>query len=208
MKINLFTAAALGAVTALSFAQAAGAQAAQPPVFGLTASAAGVCVVSSAALLGDSSVGTSIENRMKQLVSAVNAEVSTEQTAIETEKKSIEAAAKAATTPAQQGPLQTRAQALQTRFDNLQRKAQQRDAELRQTQAKAVGRVGDAARPLIRSVANSKNCGLVLDSNSVADANPAMDITSAVVQQLNSNLPSITFDREHLDTPAAAPQNR
>jgi len=205
MKSNFLSAVALGAAAALAFDQSASAQSAP---YGLSGQAAGICVVSSGGLLGGSSVGRAIEARMKQLLASVNSEVSAEQTAVENEKKAIEAAAKTATTAAQQQPLQTRAQALQTRYENLQRKAQLRDAELRQTQAKAIARVGDAARPLIRNVANGKGCGVVLDSNAVADANPAMDLTAAVVAQLNSSMPSITFERERLDTQAGAPQTR
>ena len=201
MKTQLISAAALSAVAALSLGSSANAQAS---AYGLTGNVSGVCVVSSGALLADSSVGKAIEARMKTLVAQAKAELQTEGTAIENEKKSIETAAKSATTPVAQQPLQQRAQVLQQRFDAFQNKSQQRDAELRQTSAKALSRVGDAARPLIRSVANSRNCGLVLDSNSVADANPAMDITAGVVTQLNSSLPTMTVERERLDAAAAA----
>ena len=205
MNMKLLGAAALGAAMTMTLAQSASAQTAP---FGLTGAAPGVCVVSSAGLLGDSAVGKSVSARMKQLIAAANAEVAAEQTAVETEKTAIEASAKAATTPAQRQAIQPKAEAWQGRLENLQRKVQLRDAELQQTQAEAVGRIGEAARPLIRTVANSKGCGLVLDSNSVADANPAMDITAAVVLQLNTSLPSITFERKHLDTQAGAPQTR
>jgi outer membrane protein len=204
MKTIQFAATALSAVAALSLASGAAAQTAAASPYGLTGSAANICVVSSGSLLGDSAVGRSIDARMKQLLASVQAELSTEQNALETENKSLEAASKAATTAAAKSALQTRAQTFQTRYENFQRKGQLREAELRQTQAKAVARVGDTARPLIRQVANTKGCGLVLDSNAVADANPSMDITRQVIQQLDAKMPSMTFDREHLDTQGAA----
>lgn len=199
MKIKIAATAALGAAVSLSFAASASAQASG----GLTANVPGVCIIGTEAMVGSSSVGKAIEARMKVLTAQVSAELQSESQSIQNEDKAISAAAKTATTAAQKAGLEQRFGALQQRVSAYQQKSQLRQAELRQTTNKALGRVGDAARPLIRSVGNAKNCGIVIEATGVADANPSMDITAAVVAQLNTSLPTITFERERITLPAA-----
>ena len=204
MKNILMGATVLGAASLLLVSSGS----AQTSDYGLTGNIPGMCVVSSGSLLEDSSVGKAIDARLKVLVGQVRAELQSEGTAIETERNAIETAAKSATTPAAQAPLQKRAQALQQRFDAYQQKTQLREAEMRQTSNKALAKVSEAARPLIRVVGNQKNCGVVLDNSAVADANPSMDITAAVVTQLNAKLPTMTFERERITPSATTPAAR
>jgi len=50
--------------------------------------------------------------------------------------------------------------------------------------------------PLVRAVFEERHCTVLLNGEAVMAANPAMDLTPAVVTRLNSTMSTITFDRE------------
>jgi outer membrane protein len=216
MKSSPFLTLGVGAVAALAFAAQADAQsakskaaAAKPAAAAapeatkltLTAPVPGVCVLSREGLVQGSTVGAYLNERMKQLGAVVQAEISTDQTNLQTDAKALDA---------QKATLQSdvyaqRAQGLQQRLAQLQQKAQQREREIQATEQKAVGRVLQAAGPLVAQTVVQRNCGILLDANAVLIANPTLDITPTVIQGLNGVLTQFPFDREHLDaqTPPA-----
>ncbi len=212
MKLSPLAAAIAAAVamgcTAQALAQSKpatppAAAPAPPPAAVITANLPGVCVLSREALVGGSTVGKYVQTRMGQLSSQVNAELTGEQTSLQNDAKSLEAQ-KATLQPAQ---YQQKGQALQQRADALQQKAQQRDRELQATEQKAISRVFQEATPLVADVVKQKSCAVVLDAQVVMAANPAMDVTPAVVTALNGKFTQFDFDREHLDG-QALPQQR
>lgn len=160
---------------------------------------AGVCIFSFDRAMGTSAAGKAASVRLQQLTAQVQAELTPEQTALQNDAKAFES--QRATLPADQ--LQSRGQALQQRAQAFEQKAQQRQQELRATGAKAQQRVGVEMEPLVRSVYQARSCSVLLNGEGVLGANPAMDLTAAVVTQLDAKLPTITFDREHLDQQAA-----
>ncbi|MCC7266491.1 MAG: OmpH family outer membrane protein [Caulobacteraceae bacterium] len=195
------TAALLVATQATSaFAQAAAAQPAAPQVTHGPATP-GVCILSVEGAIAQSTVGRNVDARMKQIVAAVQAELNAEQTTIQNEGKTLES--QRATLD--QNTLQTRANAWQTKVNNFQRKAAQRDREVQATQQKALSRIGTELDPVIRQVYQQRQCGMLLSRDALVIANPQMDITPAVVTALNAKIQNFTFDREHLDQPAATP---
>lgn len=203
MTFKPFVVAACAAAVTLSAAPVAFAQQAAPPVtHGPPIS--GVCIISVEAAIGGSTVGKYVNTRMQQIVAQVNAELNGEKTAIDTEARTLDS--QRATLD--QSTLEQRAAALQVRANALQRRAQQRDREVSATEQKAVGRVGQEMEPLIRQAYQAKGCSLLLQRNALVIANPAMDITPAVVTALNAKITQFAFDRERLDqaaTSAAAP---
>jgi outer membrane protein len=213
MKLSPFAVAGLGVVTALGCATVAMAQAkppvkaatpaaAAPPAPVITATVPGVCVLSREGIVGASTVGKYVQTRMGQLSNQVNAELGGEQTTLQNDAKALDA--KKASLGQQAAEQQ--ALALQQRYQALQQKAQQRDRELQATEQKAVARVLQDASPLVGDIVKQKQCGLLLDANSVLAGNPTMDITPSVVQALNVKTTQFDFEREHLD--AAAPAAR
>ena len=72
--------------------------------------------------------------------------------------------------------------------------------QLDATRNKALTQIGQRLGPIVQSVYQSRNCSILLGDGVLA-SNPAMDITSAVVQQLNAQLPTLSFD---LSPPQAA----
>jgi Skp family chaperone for outer membrane proteins len=162
----------------------------------------GVCIVSIENAIGGSTVGKYVDSRIQQIVAQVNAELNGEKTAIDNDAKALDA--RRATLD--QNSLEQQAAALQVRANALQRKAQLRDREVQATEQKAVSRIGQEMEPLIRQVYQQRTCSLLLQRTAVVIANPAMDITPAVVTALNGKITQFTFDRERLDQQTGAPQ--
>ncbi len=177
----------------------AAAPAPPPPPLQLGAGIPGVCVFSEEAAVSRSSAGDTINKRMQQLGAQVQAELGPEQTSLDADIKAFKALP--------QDQQQAQGPALQQRVQDFEGKRALRQRELETTLRKAIGRVDGELEPIIRVVVASRSCGLLLKAdNAIYAANPTMDITSAVIEKLNTKLPSVTFDREHLDAQAAAAQ--
>jgi outer membrane protein len=152
----------------------------------------GVCVFSNEGALGLSSVGKAAATRLQQLRAQASAELSGEQASLQEDIKAFQAKRASLTQDqiqAQGAPLEERAQA-------LNQKATQRQHELEYTAQHARARVEQAMEPLVRAVFEERHCSLLLSGDAVMAANPAMDITRAVVTRLDATMSTITFDRE------------
>ncbi len=191
-----------------AFAQAPAAAVAPQATHG--APVPGVCVFSGDAVIGTSSVGKFVIQRLQQLAQQANAEVQAEQTALNTEANALNG--QRATLD--QGALEGRAATLQVRANALERKAQQRQAEMQRTQEKAFGRLNEEISPMVRQAYQAKGCSMSINREALTLnlANPAMDITLQVITALNAKITQFAFDRERLDpsaagtAPAAAPR--
>ena len=155
---------------------------------------AGICIYSDDRAIGTSTVGKAAAARMQQLRAQVAAELQAEQTSIQTDASGLQA--KKATLTADQFAQQ--AQPIQQRGAALEAKAGQRQRELEATGADAVQQIHLKINDILRTVYQSRGCSLLLNGESVVTGNPAMDVTEAVVAQLNTVMPSITFDRKTL----------
>jgi Skp family chaperone for outer membrane proteins len=231
MTAKKFATAAIGAAVALLIADAASAQAAPPkpaakpaattgaavppltaappamtgPKIAFGPALPGVCILDQQRAIVLSMVGKSVGTRLQALITAVQSELKTEQTAIEAEDKAITAA------EAQPGAdalaLQQRREILQARFNAYQRKGQVRDRELQATQQKAKGRIENEMGPVIATVYQQRGCSVILATEALIVGNPAMDVTDLVVKGLDAKIQTFTFDRERLDQPAPPKAN-
>ena len=180
-------------------AAAPAAKAALPPLT-LGAAIPGVCLFSEEGAVSRSSAGEAINKRMQQLAAQVQAELGPEQTSLDADIKTFKD--KAASLP--QDQQQQQGSALQQRMQDFDGKRAQRQKELEATLRKAINRVDVELEPIVRTVVSGRSCGLLLKADTaIYAANPQMDITTSVIEQLNTQLPTGTFDREHLDAQAA-----
>jgi Skp family chaperone for outer membrane proteins len=159
----------------------------------------GVCILGRDATFANSKVGQAANSRLKVLSDQAQAEVDRERTPLDAEIKAVEAQAKTLT-PAQ---LQEKRTALAARMDALQRKATLRSRELEATRQKAAGRIAAEVEPVVAEVYKTRNCGALFSRDAMVGANPAMDITAAVIQALDARISTITFERETLQPPKA-----
>ncbi len=158
----------------------------------------GVCSFSGERVLATSTAGQALQSRMVQLYQEVQGELQPYATAIQTETQQLQ---QSASTLAE-ADLQTRVQALQTRDREFQQLQQTRSNELRYTQGTQANAIDEAARPIVIAVYQERGCGVLLSGDAVAYINPAMDITETVVQRLNTQLPTLSFNR--MPVPAQA----
>ena len=186
MKILTIGAFALATLTA----SAASAQQAQAPT-NPGPVIPGVCSFSGERVLGVSSAGQALQARMVQLYQEVQGELQPYVTSLEAEATQLQQNAASLS----EADRNSRVQALQTRDRELQQLQQTRANELRYTQAAQAGIIDNAARPIVIAVYQERGCGVLLSADAVAYINPAMDLTDTVIQRLNAQLPSLSFNR-------------
>lgn len=211
MTMKSLAARTVGAVAVLAFAGSAFAQTAPKPAgpapLPLTHGApiAGVCIYDMAAVITDSTVGKFVTGRLETIGKTVNSELGAEETAITNEAKALDAAARAP--GADEATLQKRAIDLKKRAKAFDDKAALRQREFGATQQKARLRILQEVDPIVVQVYQQRQCAVLLSREAVLVANPAMDITPAVITGLNGKIQQFTFDRERLDqqAPAALP---
>lgn len=189
MKLSVF--ASIAAVT-LAAAGAASAQTQQPTNPGPVL--AGVCTFHQTRAVGSSMVGQAVSARMQQLTDSVRAELQPEGAAIEAEANTLQQSR--ASLAADQ--FQQRAGALQQRVGAYQQLAATREAELQYTQNLQLERIGQTMDPILVQVYQERGCGLLFDRAAMFGANPAMDITDRVVELMNQQLQTLSFDRSPL----------
>ncbi|HAD84056.1 MAG TPA: hypothetical protein DCG71_04355 [Brevundimonas sp.] len=151
----------------------------------------GVCVYFNQRVLAQSTAGQAVQTRMEQLAQEVQGELQPYATAIQTEAQALQQGQ--ATIPADQ--MNQRRQALQTRIQEAQQLEGTRDNELRYTLAEQRRKISEAIEPLLVAVYQEKGCGIMIDRESVFIMNPAMDVTDTVIQRLNAQLPTLSFNR-------------
>ncbi len=160
----------------------------------------GFCVLGREAIIGASVSGKFAISRLGQLKQQAEAELASQRSSLEADVKAFQD--QRATLPADQ--VQSREAALNARAQAFQRLAQQRSAELQQTQQKAFGTIYQAADPIVRQAFVQHNCSVLLDATTVISASQTMDITPSVIQGLDAKLQSFNFEREHIDPSQAA----
>lgn len=204
--MSKFLTAAASSVVALAIATSASAQtapaAAAPagPAVTHGPAIAGVCIFSSQRAIGSSAVGKAVDTRLKTIIQQVRAELDSERTTLESEAKAFDA--KKATLA--QDAQEQQASAIQVKANAWQRKGQLRQREVEATEQKALARVYQELDTPIKQVYQAQKCSMLIDRESVMLANPAMDITDAVVTALDARIKTLTFDRERLDQAPAA----
>lgn len=151
----------------------------------------GVCVYFNQRVLAQSTVGQAVQTRMEQLAQEVQGEIQPYATTIQTEAQALQQGA--ATIPADQ--MNQRRQQLQQRIQEAQQLEATRDNELRYTLAEQRRKISEAIEPLLVAVYQEKGCGIMIDRESVFIMNPAMDVTDTVIQRLNAQLPTLSFNR-------------
>lgn len=151
----------------------------------------GVCVYFNQRVLAQSTAGQAVQTRMEQLAQEVQGELTPYATAIQTEAQALQQGQ--ATIPADQ--MNQRRQALQQRIQEAQQLEATRDNELRYTLAEQRRKISEAIEPILIAVYQEKGCGIMIDRESVFVMNPAMEVTDTVIQRLNAQLPTLSFNR-------------
>jgi Skp family chaperone for outer membrane proteins len=185
-RASLALAAALALNPAIAGAQTPAATAPSP----LGPPIAGVCVFARDFTLANSKAGQASTARLRVLEQQVQTELTPESQAIVAENNAINAPGSSMTALQKQ----TRTDALQKRATAFEQLRQLRNAQLQQTRAQAVDTILQRVVEVVGPIASSHHCSIILERNTTYGSNPAMDLTPAVVQALDTRLPTMTFD--------------
>ncbi|GFZ88029.1 OmpH family outer membrane protein [Dyella caseinilytica] len=192
MRIDrtLMAVAAVALAGASSTAVHAQASTSSMPLNGPAVS--GVCYLSREAIFANAKVGQAATARLKQLAEQAQSQIDAERKPLDADVQAYRA--KAASLSADQR--QSQEQALGQRMQQVQADQQTKGRQLEATRAKALDQIAQYAQPVIVSVYNSKNCGVLFDRNAVLGGNMTNDLTPAVVQSLDAKITTISFNLE------------
>lgn len=181
MKLSIFVSVAVAATVA------AGAVSAQTQPSNPGPVVPGVCLYNHDRLLAQSAVGTAVSARLQQLAEAVRAELQPEGAAIQAEAAALQ--------PIAADQRVDRTQALALRLQTYQALEQQRGMELAYTQQVQEQQIATSVEPILSQVYVERGCGILFQAGAVHYANPQMDVTDRVIEILNGQLQTLTFDR-------------
>ncbi len=194
---------ALGAALASpGYAQTAPAQ----PTSGQAVSAlggpavAGVCLLSRPDVLNNSKVGKAATARLRVLTEQAKAEIDADRAPLEPDIQKFNAEQEKMT----DAQRQERRAALAARVKPVQEKAELREREIEATRIKVTTRLAGELETLIAQAYKQRNCGLLVDRNSILGGNLTNDLTGPVISALDAKMQTITFDRENLATAPTA----
>jgi len=185
MKLFAIAAVALATLTATPvLAQAAGPQNPGPVIPGL-------CVYNNARLMAQSTAGQSVQQGMRRLSDEVVNELAPYGQSINAEIQALQQGR--GTIP--QDQFAQRSQAVQQRIAEAEQLEQTRTQELEYTLNQQRGAISRALDPILAAVYQERGCGILISGEAVYQANAQMDITDMVIQRLNAQLPSLSFNR-------------
>ena len=200
MTIRTSLVAGLAASALIVFAPIASAQTGAAPAAPIAQGPPipGYCVFSLNEIIGGSKVGQAVVARLKVLGSQVSAELQPQLDSIRTDENALRAQA----STMDQATLQARQANLQLRANNFQKLEETRREEMQATQQKQLGVIGRELSPIMNSIYAQHRCSILVDADQggVRLVNPAMDLSSAAISELNLKIQTLTFDRERLNT--------
>ncbi len=202
---------------ALATAVAAVALGSAHDAFAQRNSAASVLVVNYQRVVSESALGRDMNTKLQ----GVGTQIQQQAQAMQAEGQQIEAEDQrlaTATRGMSQAQVQANAtlrpqvQALQQRVQQFQARRQALQGDFQCTQVIALRDFQGQTTPVIRSVMQSRGAGVVVDAGSAQVYDPNMDITNAVIQQLDQGARTATVARHSVSecqqagaTPAAQP---
>lgn len=187
MKSLVLGAAALASL----IAPVAAAQTSGAPAITHGPAVPGVCVLYNQQVVVQSAAGQAVAARMQQLATEVEGELAPYATTLQSEAQALQAGA--STIPADQ--LQQRRAALQQRAQEAQQLEQTRTNELRYTLARQRETIANTMEPIMVAVYQERGCSILIERENAYIVNPAMDITPTVIERVNAQLPTLSFNR-------------
>ncbi|MFZ2030145.1 MAG: OmpH family outer membrane protein [Vitreimonas sp.] len=202
----------------LATAVSAVALASAPGAFAQRNSGASVLVVNYQRVIGESAMGRDMTTKLQGVGTQIQQQAQAMQAegqAIETEEQRLQTATRGMTQAQVQAnsALNSQIQALQTRVQQFQARRQALQGDFQCSQIVALRDFQNRANPIVRTVMQSRGAGVVVDANSAQVFDPAVDITNAVIQQLDAAARTATVARHSVTecqqagtaAPAAAP---
>jgi len=158
-----------------------------------------ILVVDTGRVLRDSDVGKHIARQLETIGKSMEAEAKAKASPLESKGKSLEAQLKGQTPQT----LQTNTalqQQIKTFREDQQKVAidlQYKQQEMKITEGKAVQKVQERLRTILKSIVAERNADVVLERSLVIYGDP-VDVTDTVISRLNSQMKTVPVTRERL----------
>jgi Skp family chaperone for outer membrane proteins len=185
---------------ALATAVAAVALGSAPGALAQRNTAASVLVVNFQRVVSESALGRDMSTKLQ----GVGAQIQQQDQAMQSEGQAIEAEDQRLTTASRgmteaqvqaNATLRAQMQALANRVQQFQARRQALRGDFQCTQIIALRDFQTRSTPVIRTVMQSRGAGVVVDAGSAQVFDPQMDITNAVIQQLDQGTRTATVAR-------------
>ena len=158
-----------------------------------------ILVVDTGRVLRDSDVGKHIARQLETIGKSMEAEAKAKASPLESKGKSLEAQLKGQTAQT----LQTNTalqQQIKTFREDQQKVAidlQYKQQEMKITEAKAVQKVQERLRTILKTIVAERNADVVLERSLVIYGDP-VDVTDTVISRLNGQMKTVPVTRERL----------
>jgi len=158
-----------------------------------------ILVVDTGRVLRDSEVGKHIKRQLETIGKSMESEAKAKASPLESKGKSLEAQLKGKSMASLQGDTALQAQIKSFREDQ-QKVAidlQYKQKEMQITEGKAVQKVQERLRTILKSIVAERNADVVLERSLVIYGDP-VDVTDTVISRLNSQMRTVPVTRERL----------
>jgi len=158
----------------------------------------GVAVVNVDAAIGGSAAAQTASQQMqvtyKAAIDSLNARTTALQTELKQKQDALQAALKAAgakPTPAQQQSLQTQYDAYQKRGQEAQAELQQLEQPIALARSYVIEQISSKLEAGLKAVMTKSKVDLLLKDESALAYQPSVDLTSALITELNALVPTV-----------------
>ena len=158
-----------------------------------------ILVVDTTRVMRDSDVGKHIQRQLETIGKSMESEAKAKASPLESKGKSLEAQLKGKTRASLQTDtaLQAQLKSFQADKQAVQVDLAYKQKELQITEAKAVQKVQDRLRTILKDIVTERNADVVLERSLVIYGDPA-DVTDTVISRLNGQLKTVPVTRERL----------
>jgi len=165
-----------------------------------------VAIMNEERVLRESAVGQHIATRMQEIAVEIDAELTAMGQPIQQETEALNAETASMTPQA----IQARPDLMQ-RIETLNQQAQQfeltrrvRQQELVATERQAMRPVYEMLEPILQEVVAERSIDILIDRSNIVFSSESVDISAAVIERLNSRLPTVSVNRVRLPQEGAA----
>lgn len=159
-----------------------------------------VGVMNEERVLRESAVGLHIQGRIAAIAQEIDAELAAMSAPLQQETEALNAETASMTPQAvQQRPdLMQRIEALNTQAQQYEVARRVRQQELVATERQAMRPVYEALGPILEEVVEARSLDVLIDRSNLVFASPDVDISDAVIELLNTRLPTVPVNRVRL----------
>ena len=154
--------------------------------------AAAIAIVDTDRILRECTACKAAQTQLASQVQALQTRQQQLASPLQTEAQSIQTAVNALQGKAPDAALQGRINALQTKQTAANQELGKQEQTIRSTQANVVQQINAKLGPIVQAQLATSGATMIVDREGVLAFNPAIDITNAVLAQLNQQLPSVS----------------